>query len=400
MSDPRPERPPSTISSDLFADFAARLEQTGAAAALAELADALARDEQYHELFDVRLLASRVRLGLPPILTGGLDDLPEPQRGEVEDAYLEACREVGQRFAEAGRLREAWVYLRPVGERERIVPALERYRDDESQREAVLELALYEGLAPRLGVEVVLRQYGVCNAISATEGEWPKLSATDRRAVAGLLVEHLDRELSANVRRAIEARGKTPAPDATLGQLIEAEPDLFANDDYHIDATHLSAVVRLARWLTEPETLRRALELTEYGRRLSPRYQFAGEPPFDPHYESHGRFFAAQLGERVDEALAWFADQAEALAGEPQGPFAAEASIALLTRLGRYAEAVQASARLLQVGVRATGLAPSLLELGALAGDMQVLAEACQRRGDLVGYAAGLVARSQFEQAQ
>jgi hypothetical protein len=70
----------------------------------------------------------------------------------------------------------------------------------------------------------------------------------------------------------------------------------------------------------------------------------------------------------------------------------AETYIVLLTRIGRLAEAIAASARLLPHGSRTTGFAPSLLELSKLAGDYSVLRDSSRERGELLAYAVALVA--------
>ena len=38
-------------------------------------------------------------IGFPVTLGGSLDDLPEPARTRMEDAYLAACREVGTTYS-------------------------------------------------------------------------------------------------------------------------------------------------------------------------------------------------------------------------------------------------------------------------------------------------------------
>ena len=77
-----------------------------------ELARQLVDAGKFHELFDARLAQSRHRLGLPIDKAANLDDLPEPIRTNVEQAYLSACREVGQLLLERGRFQEGWMYLR------------------------------------------------------------------------------------------------------------------------------------------------------------------------------------------------------------------------------------------------------------------------------------------------
>ena len=81
---------------------------TGGEALLERLISQLREERRYHELFDARLLESRQRLGLPIVLTGPLDDMPEPVRASVEAAYLDACREVGSLLLASGDLRSAW----------------------------------------------------------------------------------------------------------------------------------------------------------------------------------------------------------------------------------------------------------------------------------------------------
>src|SRR5688572_10894149 len=84
--------------------------------ALGLLAEQFKGEGRFHELFDIRLLEARHRLGLPAVVTFSLDELPEPLRMEVENAYLAACREVGHALLDAGKIGEAWRYLRPVGD--------------------------------------------------------------------------------------------------------------------------------------------------------------------------------------------------------------------------------------------------------------------------------------------
>ena len=77
--------------------------------------------------------------------------------------------------------------------------------------------------------------------------------------------------------------------------LLEDREWLFLNNNYHLDTTHLAATVRFARALDAAEPLRLALELTEYGRRLSAQFQYPGDPPFTNVYPSHAIFFRALL---------------------------------------------------------------------------------------------------------
>ena len=91
-----------------------------------------------------------------------------------------------------------------------------------------------------------------------------------------------------------------------IAELLEGRPWLFADDAYHIDISHLSAVVRISPLLTDPTTIARAVELTDYGRNLSPRHQSEGEPPFEDHFADHGAYLRALLGHDADAAVRHF----------------------------------------------------------------------------------------------
>lgn len=382
-----------TMTNTDFDQLQTTLQQEGIPAMLDRLADRLREEKKYHELFDARLLAGRHRLGLPVILTSTLDELPEPQRTQVEDSYLDACREVGNLLLADGRVREAWMYLRPIGDREAVAAALEKIEPDDERLEQLIEVALHEGVHPELGFRLVLEHYGTCNAITMFDGMMHERPRSQQQGVVRLLVRHLHNELSANIRADIERRegaGKAP-PAASLEELLTARPELVADDNYHIDTSHLGATVRFARLAEDAETLRLALDLTEYGRRLSPQYQYPAEEPFRDAFTAHGHFFRAQLGEGVDEALAYFRDKAEALPLAEHGPGPAETYIALLARLKRYEEAIDASLSLLPPGTATSRFAPSLLELSCLAGQYERLLATSRERGDLLGFAAGLV---------
>jgi hypothetical protein len=365
------------------------------AAALALLAEHLRNEKQYHELFDARLIEARSRSGLPVVLTGSLDDLPEPVRTQMEEAYLAACREVGGLLLADERIREAWMYLRPVGEKAEVAAALGKLPRDTENYEQLIEVALYEGVWPRLGFEYVLEHYGTCNAITLFDGQMHSRPLKDRQEVAGLLVRHLHGELLRNLKGDIERReGKEPTATGPAGgeiaSLIATRPELFENDNYHVDTTHLGSVVRFAVVCEDRDTLQMALDLTEYGRRLSPQYQFAGQEPFADTYPAYALFFQALLGQNTDEALAYFRERARA--AEDNGP--AEVFISLLARMGRNQEAFDASIELIKSDQRVSGFAPSALELASRAGCYDRWMEVCRERGDALGFTAGLIARN------
>lgn len=374
-----------------FDELDAELAAHGIEATFEKLADRLRAEGQYHDLFDVRLMQARYRHGLPVIATQTLDELSEPVRSRMEEAYLAACRETGYLLLNAGQVREAWMYLRPLGERAEVAAALRRVPADEKNYDQIIEVALHEGVCPRLGFELVLAHYGTCNAISLFEAHMHHRSREDKRAVAGLLVRHVHGELLANVRADITRRQGRAPEEGTLAALVADRDWLFADGNYHIDTSHLAAVVRFALLLEDPQELAVALDLTEYGRRLDPQYQYPGVEPFVDTYPAHALFFKALLGQEAEQSVAYFRERAESLAGTDVGTGAAEVYIALLARMGRYAEAMEASAHLIPPGTRTAGFAPSLLELARHAGRYDRLKQICRGRGDVLGFVAGLV---------
>ncbi len=283
------------------------------------------------------------------------------------------------------------MYLRPTGDKATMAAALAQRQPEEEELEEFIEIALHEGVAPALGYRLVLERFGTCNAITTFENAIMQRPRADQQAAAAMLVRQLHDDLLHSLRTEIGREEGQPPPERSLAGLVADRDWLFIDNNYHIDTTHLAAVVRFARFVEDTEVVRLALDLTAYGRRLSRQFQFAGEEPFVDVYPTSGLFFAAQLGQQVDDALAHFRARAEAVNIEEQGTAAAETYVALLARLKRFADAIAAAATLLPAGVRTTGFAPSLLELSRLAGSYERLMAACKERGDLVGYTAGLL---------
>jgi hypothetical protein len=382
---------PESLST--FDELQQRLAEGGEQAVFDRLSAELKEQKKLHELFDVLLMRARHGLGLPVTLSTPIDDLEEPVRTQLEDAYLAGCREVGSLLLDEGRLREAWMYLRPVGDKKLVAAALAKIEPGDDNLQDLIEIGLHEGVAPALGYGLVLKHYGTCNAITTFEGAVLARPKADQQLCAALLLKHLHAELTANVRADIARQAGSEPKETSLHDLVVERDWLFAENNYHTDTTHLAATVRFARVLEDPALVALAYDLTEYGRRLSSQFQFAGEEPFAEVYPAHGLFFAAQLGRQVDEALAYFRKRAEEVDIYEQGAGAAEVYVALLARLKRYDEAIAASIQFLPPGTRTSGFAPNLLELSRLAGNYGPLMEVCRERGDLVSFAAGLLAK-------
>ena len=88
--------------------------------------------------------------------------------------------------------------------------------------------------------------------------------------------------------------------------MIEDRDWLFENNSYYIDSSHLISVLRLSLDLEDPAMLRLALEMADYGRQLSPMFEYSVDPPFQNVYADHAIYLRALLGENVDTAIAHF----------------------------------------------------------------------------------------------
>jgi hypothetical protein len=393
-----------TTAASVFQELDAALDQGGVEAVLQRLAEHLRQQGKYPELFEARKMQIRQRLGLPVDYrdTGELD---EETGRRLEDGLLDACREVGMALLAAGRVREGWLYMRPVGDRPAVARALADIEVDHDNVESVIEVAFHEGVDVELGYRLVLKHLGTCPAITALESSGQHLNRADQRRAAALLVAHLHAELSGNLRAEIARHEAARPPEATLAELVADRDWLFGEYSYHIDTTHLASTVRAARILRDEtslrgcevpvpifsQPLRLAADLTEYGRCLHESFQFAGEEPFVDFYPSHRLLYRASLGEQVDEALAYFRGKAETTDVQQHGTFAQEVYVELLARLGRYPEAIEAAIALQRTGVPWLGFAPTLLELSKQAGDYRPMQAYCQERDDLLGYATALV---------
>lgn len=345
-------------------------------------------------LLDAMLLKARHDLGLPPILDVGLGDLPEPQRSRYEDRYITAIRHVGSKLLDSGDLIAAWPYFRLLGELAPIQEALEAYRPEEADEGLgpTIDIAFNQGAHPRRGFELILEHYGVCSAITAFE----HLPADEAVRVACIerLIGTLHDQLTMSLRADLSRRGQVVPKEGTpLAQLIAGKPWLFADEAYHIDISHLGAVVRLSPMANDPNALRLALDLTAYGRGLSPRYRDEGDPPFENLYEDHAVYLSALLGEGTDEAVALFRGKLPPPDpdGSPSETVPAQVLVRLLERLGRLDEAIAVmSEHLAGVPESALFCTPMAL-LCRRAGRLDQLAAQARRRGDLVPYAAALL---------
>jgi len=410
---------PSTADADqsdeLFATLAATADTAGTAAMFKTLAATLEARRQWHALFDLRLVEARIDLGLPP--TGDLGDLSPAVRDQLDERSLAASRESGWPLLDEGQVAAAWMYLRaaaaPAEVSERLASMAAAIlaargnsidEDTTARLEEIVHVALWEGVDPALGIELVISVHGTCNAITAYEQAVSRLPARRQEPAAGVLVRHLHREVAAALAGDLAQRGAavttTDTSIASIIPLLDLLREVGGPDDgsIHVDVSHLQSVLRIARVCTDHAVIGAAWELACYACRLPSELVYPGEPPFENVGEASRLFFGAQLGHDVKEAIGFFRRAATLARIEESGTLPSDTLVLLLTRLGQPAAALHAALERPADGpmpsaMLASGMLPSLVELATAADAWDELLAACQARGDTITYAATLAAR-------
>ena len=366
----------------------------GAAAALDQLASRLREEQKYHELFEALKMKVRYSLGLPLLpLESNSDELPETTRDKLEDGLVEACRQVGELLLRSGKIREGWMYLRPVGDKAAAAKLIAAIEPNDDNTEELIEVLLHEGVDTGRGFALLLDRNGTCNSITTFDQIMQQRTKRERQAAASSLLNRLYNDLVANVKTDIVRQEGNQPPETTLEALVTDRDWLFQDGAYHIDTTHLASVVRMARVLDDPALLRMALDLTHYGRHLSQQLQYQGDEPFVDQYPSNALYYQALLNENVDAALDYFETKARLLDPQSNGTAGIETYLELLSRLGRHQQALEAALTLMPENTPSVAYAPLLMDLCAKSGDYQKLLEFCRSRNDELGFAAALVAQ-------
>ncbi|HEX5102514.1 MAG TPA: hypothetical protein VFV87_01805 [Pirellulaceae bacterium] len=379
-------------SSD-FDQLQSAFSSGGAEAALAQAAKLLREQKKYHELFEVLKMQVRRKLDLP-LLPGATDELPEETRAKLEDGLIASCREVGSALLQEGKIREGWMYLRPVGDRAEAASLMGQIEPDEENYEDLIEVCLHEGVDIGRGYGLVLEHYGTCNAITQYDSSVVRRPRAEQAPAAQRLLQRVHADLVHSVKADIARQeGQQPAA-GTLKELLADRDWLFQDNAYHLDTTHLAACVRISRVLSDPADLRMALDLTEYGRRLSQQFQYQGDEPFADIYPANALYFQALLGENIEEAIEHFKSKAEMLDPQYHGYAAIETYVDLLARLGRHDQALAAAVKHGVTSIQPLGNAPPLVDLAQKSGQFQSVLDHCRAKEDVLGFAAALVQSS------
>jgi hypothetical protein len=280
-----------------------------------------------------------------------------------------------------------------LGEPEPIAKALEGHQFKEGEdAQPVIEIAYHHGVHPRKGFDWILERYGICSAITMVSGqEFPQPEVREYciKGLVRALYEQLRQRLVDEVTRHDEG----PPAEQTVEKLIAGRDWLFEDDFYHVDVSHLGSVVQMSIHLPRSEELNLARELCAYGQKLSPRFQYPGEPPFEDQYRDYGVYLAVLAGDEEEEGIAHFRTKAENADPNTVGTFPAEVLVNLLVRINRPTEALAIARRYLTKSdntIRPT--CPSITELCRQTKDYRTLAEVAREQGDPVHFMAGLLA--------
>ena len=180
-----------------------------------------------------------------------------------------------------------------------------------------------------------------------------------------------------------------------MGTLISEREWRFESLGYHIDISHLQSCVRAAATLEDPETVNKAIQMCDYGRRLGRDYQVTERPPFEDFYNDYRIMLRALSGEGVDGAIRYYTSKMERTDPDEDGNnFPAEVLTFLLAQVGRPEDAIAVYIEHLKAAPGPLSVCPSLLQLSALAGDYSQLLETAREKDDLLQFGLGLVKRA------
>jgi len=345
------------------------------------------KGKEYFQLFEVLKMKVRHRLRLSLTYGKESDQLAESDQRELEDGLLLACREVGRLLIENGQLQEGWMYLQPIGDREWIESVIRAIPVNEESLDTIIEIAISNGAAPAYGYKLLIENFGTCNAITTFDTQAMRFDQRSQQAMAEVLLRHLYAELCENLKYGLEQAGLPASRESSLAELLAAHPTLIEGGSCHIDATHLSSVMRIARLVDQPADVRIALELARYGKGLHEDFQYPNPPPFEATYPDHECYFAALLGENVDAAITYFRAKLESVDVHQFGPVAIEVLAELLVRVGRVDEALEVLTTKLLGQHEPLGVAPSVFDLADTPARKQHLKNYFREKNDLLGFA-------------
>jgi len=260
--------------------------------------------------------------------------------------------------------------------------------------EEILQIALYQGVHPVKGIQLMLKAHGTCSTITAFDQATANLAPEQRQSCAKAMVRSLYNDLTESVQSSVQKRMAFLPPGGSLRELMSGRDWLFEGGNYHIDVSHLNSVVRFARTIEPPaEEIDLALQLAEYGSQLDAQLQYGGEAPFDDFYAAHTKFFRVLLDKGRADALQYFQDRLDQEPDEQDKPFLAYVLVDLLMRSEQLDPAVTLAAKYLSN--LNSDARVSFAELCQKAGRIDLWKQVTREQNDLLGYTAAILAGPQ-----
>lgn len=368
--------------------------------ALNRLIETLRDQKDFHQLFEALKMQTRYELGLPILYTRRPDELNAAQQHELESGLLDACREVGTLLVEAGKLREGWIYLQPVGDQDLNHRLLESYPVADDNVEEIIDISLMQLAAPSVGYSLVLQRYGTCNAITSFDSTVHSLDALNKKRLAGQLTRHIYEELISNLTAYLEEHQGTVESNVTFLELFQANKQLMRETGPMTDATHLSSVMRIGRILDDNESLRMLSEMAEYGCQLAEPFHFPGDPPFENTFRDHFTFYRALCSEdsnspEVKHAIQFFDQKSRSSMNDENNSICDEVFVDLLHRIGQRTRAIEVSLERLTQRPELSGIASPVYEIANDQEHFSILENHYHARNDLLGYTVSLLLQKQ-----
>jgi hypothetical protein len=377
----------------LFDNLQQTLAASGPDAALHRLCAQLREQGDYGNLFYALLMKRRHELGVLPVPTAPAQSLPASVHERYEAAIREAGSTVGRLYLDAGDIPRAWAYYRMIGETGPVREAIDQFEPGEDEQSgSVIEIAFHHGVHPCKGFDWILQRYGICNAITTVTSQDFGNALEVRAHCVKQLVRALYHELRERLKADIERREGPVEDDPGVRELLQGRAWLTGEDCYHVDVSHLTAVVQMSIHLPPGEEIGLARELCLYGSQLSDQFQCPGDPPFEDHYRDYGVYLSILAGEDVEAGIEHFRRKASEADPIEVGTYPAQVLVNLLLRLDRPKDALAVARRFLASADPGQISCPSIPDLCQRAGDYQTLAEVAREQNDPVHFLAGLLA--------
>ena len=380
------------MSEAIFNELTNQFNEKGPEQALDHLCTTLEANKDYANLFYALLMKKRHELGITPIPTSPAQQIPEELHAQYEEAIRKAATSVGQMCLKESNIAQAYNFFNLLGDTSPVAQALENYSPaEEEDAEPVVNIAFHQGVNPKRGFDLILDRWGICSAITILGSQEFPWGEEARDYCIKQVIRTLHAELTDRLINDISSHETAPDEKTPISELVQGRPYLFGDDMFHVDLSHLSAVVQMSINLEACEERDIARELCEYGRRLSKQFQFRTEPPFDDLYADHAVYLDMLAGKNIEDGIAHFRKKVEDNNPENYGTFPAEVLVNLLLRLDRPQDALDVAKEYLKEAQDRPLSCPNLVELCEKTKNYQALSEISQQLNNPVHYLAGLL---------